>query len=61
MEKRVPYRRGFQFGLGTMFLAVTALAVWLGWEMNIWRERQPMRRWVTENGGDYEENIEFRE
>jgi hypothetical protein len=33
-------RRWFQFGLRTMFLAVTVLAVWLGWELKFVRERQ---------------------
>jgi hypothetical protein len=27
------YRRHFQFGLRTLFIAVTIVAVWLGWEL----------------------------
>jgi hypothetical protein len=35
-----PTRRWFQFGLGTMFVVVTAVAVWLAWELSYIRERQ---------------------
>lgn len=33
-------RRWFQFGLGTVFVAVTVFAVWLGWELKYIRERK---------------------
>lgn len=60
MDDSDTHRNWFRFRLGSMFLAITLFALWLGWETHIWRERQQMRRWVKENGGDYEENIEFR-
>ena len=44
-------RRWFQFGLGTLFLVVTALAVWLGWELTIVRARSTYRQWLDDNGG----------
>jgi hypothetical protein len=34
-----PRRRWYQFGIGTMLLLVTILAVWLGWELNYIRKR----------------------
>lgn len=45
-------RRWFQFRLTTMFVVVTAVAVWLGWEMKFVRERQVMRRRILESGGE---------
>ncbi len=44
-------RRWFQFGLRTMFLAVTVFAVWLGWELTVVRERQTLRRFVEMDDG----------
>lgn len=35
-----PRRRWIQFGMRTMFVVVTAIAVWLGWELNYIRERR---------------------
>lgn len=32
-------RRLFRFGLGTIFLVVTVVAAWLGWEMNWIKQR----------------------
>jgi hypothetical protein len=37
-------RRWFQFGLGTLFLVVTAFAVWLGLELQFIRARQAWLR-----------------
>jgi hypothetical protein len=39
-------RRVFQFGLRTMFVAVTVFAVWLGDELKFVRDRQT---WIREN------------
>jgi hypothetical protein len=44
-------RRWFQFSLGTLFLLVTAFAVWLGWQVNIVRKRQATRVFIEEQGG----------
>lgn len=33
-------RRWLQFSLGTMFVVVTVLGVWLGWELNVVRSRK---------------------
>ncbi|HEY1601352.1 MAG TPA: hypothetical protein VGG64_17250 [Pirellulales bacterium] len=44
-------RRWFQFGLSTLFVLVTVLAVWLGWELHIVRERQAIRQRIAESGG----------
>ena len=41
-------RRWFQFSLGTMFLVVTVLALWLAWEPNIVRERQVALTWIRD-------------
>jgi hypothetical protein len=35
-----PRRRWLQFGMGTMFVVVTAFAVWLGWELKFIRDRK---------------------
>jgi TRAP-type C4-dicarboxylate transport system permease small subunit len=40
MSAPPPTRRWFQFGIGTMFLAVTILALWLGWELRIVHQRK---------------------
>ena len=42
-------RRWYQFRLGTLFLLVTVLAVWLGWQVRIVRERQAMRVFIKEH------------
>jgi hypothetical protein len=39
-------RRWFQFGLGTMLLAVTVFAALLGWELDYIRERKEFLAWV---------------
>jgi hypothetical protein len=41
-----PSRRLFRFSLRTMFVVVTVVAVWLGWELKFVRERQA---WVQAN------------
>lgn len=40
----IPRRRWLQFGLRTMFVVVTVVALWLGWEVNFVRQRQAWRR-----------------
>ena len=41
-----PRRRWFQFGLRTLFVLMTLVALWLAWELNFIRERQA---WLREN------------
>src|SRR4249919_3316018 len=36
----LPKRRWFRFSLRTMFVVVTIFGVWLGWQLNIVRERK---------------------
>ena len=50
-QSRLTHRRWFQFGLGTLFFVVTALAVWLGWELRLVRARSTYRQWLQDNGG----------
>lgn len=38
-----PPRRWFRFSLRTMFVAVTGLCCWLGWESSVVRERRAVR------------------
>jgi hypothetical protein len=40
MNETKPKRRWFRFSLRTLFVAVTALACWLGWQVNIVRQRR---------------------
>jgi len=42
----VPRRRWFQFGLRTLFVLMTVVALWLAWELSFIRERQA---WLREN------------
>lgn len=44
-----PSRRWFQFGLQTMFVAVTVLAVWLGYDANWIRQRRDGLVWISEH------------
>ncbi len=46
-----PRRRWVQFSLGTMLLLVTALAIWLGWELRYIRQRQANIREIEQLGG----------
>jgi hypothetical protein len=41
-----PTRRWYQCGLGTLFMAITLLAVWLSWELDYIRERRETRNEV---------------
>jgi hypothetical protein len=62
-----PKRRWFQFGLRTMFVALTLFAVWLGWELKCIRERRAFIDWLrtsSVNGftrGEVIENAAFNE
>jgi hypothetical protein len=41
----------FQFGLGTLLLTVTAIAICLGWELHLVHRRRSLCEWVRMNGG----------
>ena len=41
-------RRGFRFGLRGMFVAVTVIGCWLGWELRFVQKRKAMRQWGAE-------------
>ena len=45
-ENPVPARRRFQFRLRTVFVVVTLLAVWMGWQAHIVRHRKEMLDWM---------------
>jgi len=51
-------RRRFRFSLRTLFIVMTVVCVWLGWNLNIVRERKLARaaiereRWELINGGE---------
>jgi hypothetical protein len=42
-------RRWLQTRLRTIFIVVTVVAVWLGWELRFVQNRKTMRRWLNEN------------
>jgi hypothetical protein len=44
MTTIAPSRRWFQFSLGTLFVLMTVLAIWLAWELMFIRERQAWLR-----------------
>jgi hypothetical protein len=46
-----PGRRRFRFGLRAMFVAVTLLAIWLGWNVHQVRNREKMRLYIVSQGG----------
>ena len=46
-----PRRRWFQFSLRTVFVGVTLVAMWLGWELKFVRERQAF---LSDLSGPYE-------
>ena len=53
-EKRK--RRWLRFSIRTLLLAVTVFCVWLGWQANVVRERNAMRRWISNRGGAIDPN-----
>jgi hypothetical protein len=44
-------RRWFRFSLRALFLVVTVLACWLGWQANIVRERVAFRKRLSAGAG----------
>jgi hypothetical protein len=44
-------RRWYQFSLRTLFLVVTAVGVWLGWEAHVVRERKAALEEIQRAGG----------
>jgi hypothetical protein len=46
-----PRRRWFSFSLRTLFVLVTLLSVWLGYELKIVRERRALVTWIEQHGG----------
>ena len=46
-----PKRRWFRFSLRTMFVVVTVFGVWLGWNLQIVRERNAVKAMVLSRGG----------
>jgi len=40
-----------RYSLRTAFIAVTLLAVWLAWNVNVVLQRKAMRRWIDSIGG----------
>lgn len=56
-------RRYLQFSLGTMFLAVTVLCIWLGVQVKWMRDRQEARKWLRDHacpfGIGYDPNDPF--
>ena len=51
---------GSRFSLRTLFLFVTVVAPWLGWEYRIVAERREVRRQIVEGGGWIRENEPWR-
>ena len=47
-----PRRHWFRFSLRTLFVLVTLVACWLGWQMKFIRDRKEMRAWIVANGGN---------
>jgi hypothetical protein len=43
--------RRFQFGMRSMFVVVTAFALWLGWELQFIRQRRAARQDFLHRGG----------
>ncbi|MBI2826035.1 MAG: hypothetical protein HYX69_15225 [Planctomycetia bacterium] len=56
-----PRRRWFQFRLRTMFLLVTLFALWLGWQVNLARQRIAFREALFAKGGyvEWDSSYEF--
>ena len=50
MDER-PKRRWFRFTLRTMFVVVTVLGVWLGWNLHELRQRKLTRQYIVSHGG----------
>ena len=48
-------RRWFSFSLRTLFVVVTLGCCWLGWQLNIVRERKAAMAWIADKGGNMQE------
>ena len=46
-----PKRRWLRFSVRTLLVAVTIFCVWLGWQVNIVRDRKAMMQRIEEAGG----------
>ena len=55
-----PRRHWFRFSLRTLFVAVTALAGWLGYELHWIRERHEVRRVLESRGGGLQSGDEYK-
>jgi hypothetical protein len=44
-------RRWFRFSLRTLFVLVTVLCVWLGWQVHLVKQRRAFLHWVDARGG----------
>ena len=47
----IPRPSRLRFSLRTLFVVVTVVCVWLGWQINVVRERNRAREWIVELGG----------
>jgi hypothetical protein len=54
-------RRWPRFSLRTIFVVLTLVATWLGWNLQIVRERQRIRTWVEEQDGEFADEGPFGE
>ena len=48
-----PKRRWFAFSLRTLFVVLTALAIWFGWNLYLVRQRKETARYLIMQGGVY--------
>jgi len=45
-----PKRRWLRFSLRSMFVLVTLVAIWLGWNVHVVRQRNDMTTWLSASG-----------
>ena len=43
----------FSFSLRAMFVVVTVLGIWLGWQRHVVQERKRLLEWVAMHGGNF--------
>jgi hypothetical protein len=48
-----PKRRWFRYSLRTLFVVVTAVCCWLGWQAKMVNDRRAMRNDIEESGGKF--------
>jgi hypothetical protein len=46
-----PKRRWFRYSLRMLFVVVTVIACWLGWNLHVVEERKLLRSWIQKNRG----------